>query len=73
MELIAKKHAPFELVVYYPKDEKGKKELAERVAEVHAESVLQMVHKLDCPTKQKLQLLDEVVEAKKRRDRDVER
>ena len=51
MELIAKKHAPFELVVYYPKDEKGKKELAERVAEVHAESVLQMVHKLDCSMK----------------------
>ena len=69
---IAKTYAPFELVVYYPKDEKGKKELAEHIAEVHAETVLQMVHKLDCPTKQKIQLLDDMVEIKKRR-RDMER
>ena len=69
---IAKKHAPFELVVYYPKTEEGKRELSERVADIHAETVLQMIHKQDCPSAQKLQLVDAVVETAKRRNRDME-
>lgn len=60
-------------MVYYPKTEEGKRELAECVADVHAETVLQMVHKHDCPSAQKLQLVDAVVETAKRRNRDMER
>ena len=63
----------FELVVYYPKTEEGKRELAEHVADIHAETVLQMIHKQDCPSAQKSQLVDAVIETAKRRDREMER
>ena len=49
------------LILYYPKTEEGKRELAQRVADVHAETVKQTVSKLNCSSKQKEQLIDSVI------------
>ena len=37
--------------------------MAERVAGVHADMVNQHIKKLNCPSKQKVQLLDAVIQA----------
>ena len=58
---IVKKCVPIKLIVYYPKTEEGKRELAQRVADVHAETVKQTVSKLNCSSKQKEQLIDSVI------------
>ena len=56
-----KKCVPINLILYYPKTEEGKRELAQRVADVHAETVKQTVSKLNCSPKQKEQLIDSVI------------
>jgi DNA-binding PadR family transcriptional regulator len=56
-----KKCVPINLILYYPKTEEGKRELAQRVADVHAETVKQTVSKLNCSSKQKEQLIDSVI------------
>ena len=56
-----KKCVPINLIVYYPKSEEGKRELAQRIADVHAETVKQTVSKLNCSSKQKEQLIDLVI------------
>ena len=56
-----KKCVPINLIVYYPKTEEGKRELAQRVADVHAETVNETVSKLNCSSKQKEQLIDSVI------------
>lgn len=58
--------APVNLIVYHPKTEAGKDELARRVADVHAAAVNQRLKSLNCPTSQKLALLDAVIETKKK-------
>jgi len=60
---IARKSAPIHVIVHYPKTEEGKRELAERVAGVHADMVNQHIKKLNCPSEQKVQLLDAVIQA----------
>ena len=64
-----KKHAPINIIVHYPKTEEGKRELAERVASVHADMVIQYIDKLECPTRQKLELLDAVIASVKERNK----
>ncbi|MCC8050467.1 MAG: hypothetical protein LIP10_07395 [Clostridiales bacterium] len=59
---MARKSAEIHVIVHYPKTEAGKKELAERVAGIHAETVSQYIKHLDCPTAQKELLLDAVIE-----------
>ena len=59
----ARKSAPIHVIVHYPKTEEGKRELAERVAGVHADMVNQHIKKLNCPSEQKVQLLDAVIQA----------
>ena len=49
------------MIVHSPKTDAGKEELARRVATVHAESVIAKINRLNCPTKQKLELVDAVV------------
>ena len=61
---------PFSLIVYRPKTEEGRAELAKRVADVHASAVTQRIQSLNCPTGQKLELWDAVVEAAKKRSRE---
>ena len=43
MRGIARKSAPINVIVHYPKTEQGKRELAERVAGVHADMVNQKI------------------------------
>ena len=62
--------APINLIVHSPKTAEGQKELARRAADVHAAAVTQRIHSLDCPTSQKLELLDAVIEAVKERSRE---
>ncbi len=66
---MARKSTPINVIVYYPKTEEGKRELANRVANAHASMVTQYLKKLKCPTEQKVQLLDAVIDsvAKKRK------
>ncbi len=59
---MARKSAKIHVIVHYPKTESGKKELAERVAGIHAENVSQRIKKLNCPSAQKELLLDAVIE-----------
>lgn len=56
-----RKSAQINIVVHYPKTEKGKQELAERVADVHADMVTRQIQKLNCPSEQKIELLDAVI------------
>ena len=51
------------MIVHYPNTEKGKRELAERVASVHADMVNQYIKKLNCPSDQKIRLLDTVIKS----------
>ena len=57
--------APINLIIYYPKTEEDQLELAKRVSDVHAAAVTQRVKSLNCPTSQKLALLDAVIETAK--------
>ena len=43
------------------KNEEGQTELAKRVSDVHATAVTQRIKSLNCPTSQKLELLDAVI------------
>ena len=63
MRGIARKSAPINVIVHYPKAEEGKRELVERVAGVHADMVNQHIKKLNCPSDQKVQLLDAVIKS----------
>ena len=66
MRGIARKSAPINVVVHYPKTEAGKRELAERVADVHADMVNQYIKNLNCPSDQKVELLDAVIASAKK-------
>ena len=59
---VIRKIAPINVIVYYPKTEEGKEELARRVSDVHAATVNQWLKSLNCPTQQKHELLDAVIE-----------
>ncbi|HEX2944566.1 MAG TPA: hypothetical protein VHT96_01265 [Clostridia bacterium] len=48
------------IIVYYPKSESGKQELAKRVATVHAQSVVEYIKKLSCPLEQKVKLIEAI-------------
>ena len=60
---IARKSALINVIVHYPKTVEGQRELAERVAGVHANMVNQHIKKLNCPSDQKVQLLDAVIKS----------
>ena len=65
-----RKMAPIHVIVYYPGTEAGKEALARRVSDVHAAAVNQRLKSLNCPTSQKLALLDAVIETKKKENRE---
>lgn len=67
---VIRQMAPINLIVYYPKTEEGKEELAKRVSDVHAAAVTQRLKSLNCPTQQKLDLLDAVIDTVKERSRE---
>lgn len=57
--------APIEIIMHYPTTDKGKQELARRVSEVHADFVCAELKALSCPSKEKLKLLNTVIEKRK--------
>lgn len=57
-----RKMTPINVIVYYPKTEEGQDELRRRVALVHADAVNRRLKELRCPEKQKLELLDAVID-----------
>ena len=63
MRGISRRSAPINVIVHYPKTIEGQRELAERVAGVHADMVNQHIKKLNCPSDQKVQLLDAVIKS----------
>ena len=66
MCIIARTSAPINVIVHYPKTEQGKRELAKRVADVHADMVNQYIKNLNCPSDQKVELLDAVIASAKK-------
>lgn len=69
-----KKAAPINIIVHYPTTEEGWRELRRRMAIVHADAVLNSVQKLNCPTWQKIKLIDAIIEdAKKEAKSKVEK
>ncbi len=69
-----KKAAPINIIVHYPTTEEGWRELRRRMAIVHADAVLNYVQKLNCPTWQKIKLIDAIIEdAKKEAKAKVEK
>lgn len=59
---IARKSAPINVIFYYPKTKDGKNELEKQVSNIHADIVNQYLKNLNCPTEQKLKLLNAVIE-----------
>lgn len=60
------KAAPINIIVHYPTTEEGWRELRRRMAIVHADAVLNSVQKLNCPTWQKIKLIDAIIEDAKK-------
>lgn len=62
-----RQHGPVNVIVYHPKTSEGERDLAVRVAQVHADAVDTKIRMLGCPSEQKRQLLDAVVASVKQR------
>ena len=62
---VIRKMAPINVIVHFPTTEEGKEDLARRVSDVHAAAVIQRIKELNCPTQQKLDLLDAVIKTAK--------
>ena len=65
--------APVKVILYHPQTETGTEELGRRMAEVHAASVIQRLKALHCPTDQKKELLEAVIETVKKRSREQDK
>lgn len=48
------------IIVHYPEDKEKQRELARRVAYVHAQTVAEQLAALSCPKEQKVALFDEI-------------
>lgn len=53
------------LNMHYPTTDEGKRELAKRAADVHADFVISTIDRLHCPARQKLELLQAVIDTAK--------
>lgn len=60
------KKSQINIVVHYPKTEAGRQELANRAAQIHADSIIEKIKSLKCPAEQKVKLLDAVIEDAKK-------
>lgn len=49
-----------DIVVHYPEDREKQRELAGRVAGVHAQTVAEKLAALSCPAEQKMALFNEI-------------
>ena len=50
-----------DVLVHYPETSDKQAELAKSVAKLHAESIIRYIEKLNCPTEQKLALIDSII------------
>jgi len=48
------------VIVHFPNSKQGQEELTKRVATVHAQMVHAYISRLECPTEQKVTLLDAI-------------
>lgn len=62
MSAIGRKAVPVTVIVHYPETDEGKDELAVRIADIHAAAVNYRIKSLNCPTYQKLELLNAVIQ-----------
>ena len=62
---VIRRMAPINVIMHFPSTEDGKEELARRVSDVHAAAVIQRIKELNCPTQQKLDLLEAVIKTAK--------
>lgn len=60
--------APIQVIVHPPATQEGRRELARRVTQAHADFVISTIDRLDCPMKQKLELLQSVIDTVKGTD-----
>ena len=67
-----RKSAPINIIVHYPTTEEGRRELKRRVASVHADAVINSISKLKCPHRDKIRLLDAIIEDAKRKLKEEE-
>jgi len=58
---MAKRATKINVILYLPDSQEGTAELAHRIASVHADTVLNRIKKLECPSKQKNTLLDAII------------
>jgi len=52
-----------EIIVYYPKKEKGVEELLRRKSALDAKVIVDYIRKLSCPVSQKRQMLDSFIKS----------
>ena len=67
---IGRVYAPIKIKVYYPQTEEGMEALQHRVANVHSDMVNYTLQHLNCPTKQKQELLEAVISTVRERIRE---
>jgi len=65
-----RKSAPIQIIVHTPTKLDGKTELARRTAEIHAQIVVRRIKDLNCPTSQKLALMDAVIHTARENSRE---
>lgn len=68
-----KRHGSVNVIFYFPDTDDAKCEMAERIAEIHADAVNRRITELNCPNAQKRELLEAVIETVKRRNAKDER
>ena len=63
------------IIVHYPETPEKQAQFDAKVAKFHAEYVVQYIEKLDCPTAQKMRLIDAIAQtilaAAKKKEKDT--
>ena len=54
---------PVRLIPYFPQSLKNRQQLARQVARIHADAAARYLQSLNCPTVQKLALLDALIQS----------
>ena len=61
------------MIVHFPNSKQGQEELAKRVATAHAQMIHSHISGLECPTEQKVALLDAIQKNIRAKNRERER
>lgn len=60
-----RKAAPISIIVCYPKTEKGRREIARKIAAFQASKATAYLEKINCPSWQKIELIDATIKGLK--------